>query len=531
MLPGAALPPTLPHLDALPLCPICAPKETQRKEPVLPPTQNPELPDRPRITSGKLVLEADEIEYTPGDEVVLLRGNVQAAYEQTVLTSAEARLDRIKGEAFFREGVRVTDPIGTLTADEVFINSETNTGYAKGVVVDAYEAHFEGEELIIEQNAWRLKNAWATTCREHYRVLLTDIVVRPGRYIAARRSGFQLGRRFVIPVPFFRVGLNPAETGLQAPVPSIDEDFKLGYRWTNVLAIGNSAGLLYDQTGGQNRVPSINAQLSYSFAAPAHRAAALAPRSEDRERFTNSFIDNVVVPDAEQERDRLSERRALAFIGHTTNISTLARPGTPEALDRPWYVGFEAAGSVGGLVGYAQVRYGEAKQRLVGPSTTRAEAYLTGLLPDVVLTPSLSIRLRADAGAYSGPMSSGWIRPMAQVVFSPNEAMQFTGGYFSAVQWGSALFNADRLHSAHAAHFRADFKFPSTDLSLLAKYDFTRHAWYDFEVSIGQAMDCIRPFISYRKFPGSFAAGFTLRADRLFDALKRREQSRENLPR
>src|SRR5207247_7716510 len=122
-------------------------------------------------------------------------------------------------------------------------------------------------------------------------------------------------------------------------------------------------------------------------------------------------------------------------------------------------------------------------------------------------------RCRADVGIFSGGGNYGWLRPLGAIVYKPNQQVQLSAGYFAAKEWGTPLFNDDRLYSNHAAHFRADLNFPATDISFLAKYDFDKKNFYDFEISIGQVAECIRPFVSYRKFPGAFAIGFTLRAD------------------
>jgi hypothetical protein len=498
------------------------------------------LNQRPRITRGLYTLEADTVTLDPTAEVTHLKGRVVVTYQNppvdgraikpTRITCEDAVVDNVKEEARFSEGVTLEDEIGTLHANELFISyKRPGSGYAKGIVLDAYEAHFEGEEITFEEGAYRLKNAWFTTCLQHYRVLLTDIVIRPGKFISAQRSGFQLFG-FTIPVPFFRVGLNPRETGLQSPVPSVDEDFQWGYRWRNVLDFGHGTSVLIDEAGGQNRVPTFNGQLYYSVSSPHSRSNIIAPRVVDRERFTDGYMNSVVVPDQGKEEADIGAAPSMLFIGRTTNALTRTRPGTPVALDRPWYVGFDGSAMMGATALAGQIRYGKVGERLAADSSGRLEFYGTALSPGIPLPGRLSARLRSDVALISGATSYGWIRPELVLSFEASDKLRLSAAFVKAFDWGTASFDNDRLHSTTAAHFRADLKYPNTDLSVLIKYDFDKRDLYDIEFAIGQVADCIRPFVSYRKFPGTFAIGFTLRADNLFAALKRRTPTRQGTP-
>ena len=81
-------------------------------------------PQRPKITvndkDGKaaVTLEADRVTYDTDLQITRLNGNVVATYGQTRLTAQEAEIDSNKREARFRQGVRLIDELGTLTANE-----------------------------------------------------------------------------------------------------------------------------------------------------------------------------------------------------------------------------------------------------------------------------------------------------------------------------------------------------------------------------------------------------------------------------
>jgi hypothetical protein len=112
---------------------------------------------------------------------------------------------------------------------------------------------------------------------------------------------------------------------------------------------------------------------------------------------------------------------------------------------------------------------------------------------------------------------------MATLIARPSDQITLGLAYFRAQEWGSPLFDADRLFSKKGLHFRVDLDFAATDVSILVKYDFDRKELYDFEIALEQVMPVITPFFSYREVPGTFAFGFKLRADNLLRALKSRE--------
>lgn len=488
---------------------------------------------RPRIVSGGAVLEADSITYDPATGVSELAGRVVATYDQTILTCETATLNAETKEATFRTGIVVTDPVGSLQARELWVDfDKPGSAIARGIIIRAHEAYFEGEELTIQPGEWRLREAWATACsfhkEPHFRVLLTDIVFRPGDSILAKRSGFEVGKMRV-DVPFFRVGLDQSQTGLQAPIPSVNSGFEPGYRWRNVFDVGPQAALLYEQEAGLEDVPTVNAQLAFSTRkrSAQERESMIVVRNYDRERFSDGFMNNVMVASPEDEARSVGKGDTKFFVGHTTNQGVQARLPDTARFNREWYLGVETATDIGGFLANAQARYGRIQERNSGLSLHRYEGFLTVLAPPLRFGERTALRFRGDFGAYlGGSKDFFWLRPEVSLSYRASAETAFAVAYVNSTSWGTPALTSDRLVAPHAVHLRLDLNFPATDLSLLVKYDIERSVWYDFEVAFGQIAHCIRPFIAYRKFPGTLAFGATLRADRLFDALKQREVKR-----
>ena len=501
-------------------------------------SQQAPVSQRPRFVVGELTFEADEMEWSAETLIHTMRGNVVATYGQTKLRCAEATLNEKNNVAIFSTGVFIEDPIGTLSARELRLYFENvgeknerqiKNGIAIGIDGQAYEAKFRAEELSMTPGKWVLKNATATNSNltnPDYRLQFKEMTVIPGEKITAKSAYVVLGKNFRVPIPFFFVGLRPQSGGIPYPVPTFDENFAFGYRFSYATPIGDRVTFLYNQIAKLIDVPGVNTQLVFSLL-PRQKSQQYLPirvRSEDRERFLDSFLDNVNVSSESDEAENLSESKAILYAGRTTRISTRARLDGSEKLDREWYLGTEFSGKFGNFAGDLSIRYGDVQDITMADSVRRFDVYATLGMFSIPVSDELSFRIRADGATFFGDDSAySWIRPQVGLQFRPSNEFQASAAYFRATSFGTPDFIADQLFSKNALHLRLDFHWKPTDLSFLLKYDFDRNDLYDIEVSLGQVLRSVRPFISYRSFPGSISFGVTLRADNLFAALEKRK--------
>lgn len=491
---------------------------------------------RPRVVRGGAILEADSITHEVDPEITKLKGNVVATYGETVVTCNEAEIDGIAEKIIFLDGIKIVDPVGELSCNSVeVLFSRPFKGIAKGVWLQLFELRLEAEEVIIEEGVWRIHRGWATMCDREvpdYRIFISDLVILPGKRITGNRTGFQLGKGLKVELPFIIVGLDRRQTGLQFPEPTIGDGNELGYKWRNVFVLGNQGSLLYEQRAAFDEVPSVNAQIAWTAhdRTDKEKRSMINIRNEDGERFKTDFMDNVMVSDPDSERFLLGADRTVVFAGRTTNWQSTARPGPEVRMDRPWYVGIQSNHMLGDVAFQIQSRLGTMRLRSHPSETRRVESYLTLLPPVLSFGGALKGRIRADVGSFvERSHHYGWLRTEFGLIYQHDPEFRFTASYVSSMDWGSPRFAVDELYSKRALHLRTDFRFPATDLSLLLKYDFDRKSLYDIEVAIGQVAHCVRPFFAWRKFPGSFAVGFQVRADNLFEALKEIRQEREKL--
>lgn len=522
-------------------------------EPLIQDRQEPQ--QRPRFEFHGITITADQIIWTAEPSVRRFEGNVVAEYDVTRLTAEEAELNETERTASFKRGVKLTDPIGTLECESILVEFDSigeqpeegeagvetwrmRRAIAKGIQLVAHEARLSGEELELLPEKWVMRNVLATMCdrdNPDYSFFLREITFRPGRDINAKNVTFKLGEWLAVDIPFFRVGLDPAQTGLQSPTLTYSDGFRFGYKWRNVFTVGSHASFIYEQSAFRHdAVPSTNAVFAFTDKPrPVNELdTMISIRNEDGERFLNGFTDNIIVASIEEELRSIGRSQNALFVGRTTNFATVARVGSTPALDRDWFVGVDSSGKGLGFPAQLQVKYGSIKERLTPNKSERWEIYGTAIPIVFPISENAKFFVRADAGMFAGGGNKfGWLRTSTSFSIQNSPALRSTISYVHGASSGTPLFDADRLYSSNALHLRMDFDLPATGVSLLLKYDFDRKDLYDIELHLSQIAHCVTPFVNYRRFPGMLTFGFKVRADELFDSLKRRDLKRETIGR
>lgn len=506
---------------------------------------------RPLLRLGDVTIEADRMDVEVEERRHTFHGRVLMRYFETTMEAESAIVDLMKGKITLSSNILITDPWGTLRAecaeaDIEEIPSDTGPGIfvfkggiARGVELVALEGRIRAETLHLmprmegqRSSVIKMTGVMATACDRRtpdFQFRFRELTAKPGDVATWKGGQLLLGKGFSAGFPDYYTILGPQETGILLPQPLFTSGFRPGYRWRNVFPLTNETQAYFEQTAAFDGVPIVNMRLAYSLEPRAERdkRKPIAVRDESGERFRNGYWDNVTVREMRHEEASISGGATIVYGGRSMNIGAVQRPGTGLRYDRDWFVGAQASGMLGRLPWQAQLEYGPIRERLTHPGVNRVEAHGSLLLTDVQIADGLFLRARADVGSFFGDATNyTWIRPLAGFVYQPSDELVFSAAYFKALTLGSPHFDIDRLYSMQALHFRTDFNFPATTVSLLLKYDFDRRELYDIEVGLSQLMHCVRPYIAYRKDPGAITFGFELEAQRLFEALSKQNPRR-----
>lgn len=525
----------------------------------LPPDLNPNCPSetavysqqRPLLRLGDVTIEADRMDVEVEERRHLFHGRVSMRYFDTTMEAESAVVDLTRGKVSLSGNILISDPWGLLRADSAEADIEEiasdsgpgiflfKGGTARGVELVALEGRVRAETLQLlprkegqRSSIIKMTDVIATACDRatpDFLFQFRELTVKPGDAANWKGAQLHLGKGFRLGFPDYYTILGPQETGVLLPQPLFTSGFKPGYRWRNVFPITTEAQGYFEQTAAFDGVPIVNMRLAYSLEPRAERdeRKPIAIRDENGERFRNGYWDNVTVREMRHEEASIAGGASVAYIGRSTNVGAVQRPGAGLRYDRDWFVGAQTSGLFGSLPWQAQVEYGPIRERLTQPGVNRLQAHGSVLVANLPISDGVSFRARADVGSFFGNAPAyTWIRPLFGIVFRPSDEFTFSIAYFKALSFGSPQFDIDRLYSTEALHFRSDFKFPATTVSVLLKYDFDRRELYDIEVGLSQLMHCVRPYIAYRKDPGAITFGFELEAQRLFEALSKQNPRR-----
>jgi hypothetical protein len=180
-----------------------------------------------------------------------------------------------------------------------------------------------------------------------------------------------------------------------------------------------------------------------------------------------------------------------------------------------------------GTAGYQGIVRLQDIRREDGPWRPRIQAQGTIKPAAVRLGSGLYGVTRLDAATYLGSTTSGWTRAETGLVLAPVKWMSLGAGYAHGIEFGNAMFPADRLLIRNMGMLRADFDLGPTKFGVLFKRDFDRDKWYR-EYTASQIMGCLEVFVVSRQFPRSYQLGVTFRLEEFLNLMRSRKLDLRN---
>jgi len=438
--------------------------------------------DNPLVTWGVDSLTADTIEFDDGYTRVDARGHIV-----------------------------LTDPIGTLKANELHFNYETGRGWARGASVSAQGAYFTAETIEINQGVWYAYEGTASTCdlpHQHYALAYDKVVLRPGVRAKVYKPGLILFGHPLFGLPSFTMSLKKARNQISLPTVGYSkrQGFSLG--WHDLFDLSPRLSLVTQIGAFEKAVPERRELLSYSILPPADDVIA-TPDAEEGERFTYSYIDNVNVPNPADEDFVLSAKRNVFFFENSSNLPATSRLAPDLFVTKDYEFGWQGNTQFGPLFGTLSVRSGRILESPGARTGNREAVQAVGSFGSIWLTRNVAVRLRGDAALfrYRGEDNYGWVRPAAELMFEPSEQFRLVLAYIRTFDGGTPFFLFDKPTHTRTFNARVDFSIGFSRISVLTKYDFTLDDLYDIEISFRYRLHCVEPSFTWRKDPGEFRIG------------------------
>ncbi len=420
--------------------------------------------------------------------------------------------------------VFVTDPIGTMTATNLWYDFGNHNGFAENAVIVAQGARFIAKRVELNQGEWQAFDGEATTCnliRPDYSIGFKKLRIRPGEQGRIYDARVRFFNENIVTVPWFGFSLRQVENQFSVPAVGFNRHQGVSIAWGSMFTPAPQTELLA-QIGAFTLAPLERRELlAHSFLSPNRPDSLFLPDTEEGERFTNSYLDNVNVPTPEEEDRRLKSARASVFFENSSNLPVFARIEEDLFVSKDWEFGVQANGRIGSVFGTGTVRLGRVSEQPSDRASDRLALQGTATIGSWQFTPWLSFRLRGDGALfrYDNSQHLEWVRPIGEIVLERSDRLRFAFGLAKTYITGAPVLRFDEPARRRTVHSRLDVAVGGSHVSLLTKYDPDRKDLFDVEISFKSLFHCIEPFFVWRQNPGEFRFGIHIPAIDLISTL------------
>ena len=480
-----------------------------------------------RYANG-LTVTAPRVSPNLVDHTVEWSGGVTATYGPTVVV-ADRFIVHDDPESPFGEAigtVKVTDPEGRMTASYLKFYWVSHSGTAQNVSIQVSMLSLTAESIDIKPDLCTLHNVGATGCKLKtplYYIHTRELQVRPGIGATAIRPELSLFGHKLVALPTQRLSASGGGNSIDLPYPTLRSGSGFGINWTNEMSLNARTGLFSKYAIFQRALPYYNATVVRSGITGRDPEPL---RTEIGDRFTFGYFDNVQVRDPKAEHQYFSARRFDYGLETTWGADARDTTNSSAKINKPIEAMVQASGEVQGFGIFSLAR---AQQVQVGggPTINRLILEENLLTPSLSIARNLSVFARADAAAFTGGNSYGWLRGQAGIVFQPSHNLRFGASYTAAKAHGTPDFGYDVPLRFRELSFRADLDFDTTQIRLLVKYDPSHQGVFDRELYLSRVVGCLEPYIVYRERPHKFFIGLKLPIARVFEHLSKEELDRK----
>lgn len=482
----------------------------------------------PATTVQKQVTEANGLRIEFGEAVGSFTdrnhtysGGVKATYDVTTITCDTLIIDEANRVGRAKGNVVLTDPEGTVTCNDLEFHwlkkgeeadPKTLLGNALNVKIKTGNVRLSGASLEIYKNNWVMKDATGTLSRREnpeWKLTARRVSIVPGKSGVAEHLTINILGLKVGPIPRYSFSLDRRLKGFSLPSVRSEQGKGIGFAWGGNFLLGDKGILTTSWSSFPQKKPTWSLEYTYTTVDPEKVRKLALPRSDLGDRFSDSFFENVGVPNFENEfRDLIEEKNSFS-IASKWNQSVTGRETETDRISKALEVTFERGGPVAGMGSRFQGRLQHIRGTEQEAFRSRAVGIGTVVPKPIQLSPQLSFQLRGDAFASVGEKTAfSWFRGQAGLVYSPAKTLSLSAAYSNGVEIGTPDFVFDRLGQKESLNLRLDWKSGPYTFRYLTKYDFNLNKIYDREYEVAWQWGSFEPFVLYRQNPSDYRIGF-----------------------
>lgn len=457
----------------------------------------------------ELIMTAPLIEETPAGNVTAT-GGVGLVYGETRIRADRAEGNHRAGEVTAHGHVLLERPDGTLKADSVRYNLNTDEGFLQSASGTYGLYTFTGRSAwLAPDGVLRVEGASGTTCgleHAHWRLTAREVVVHPGKYASARRIGLWIGNTRVMSFPAYRLSLQETQPLFPTPGAEQQDGAYLKFTYPFVTAYTSAAaieGRITQKRGLQGVV-----ELERSLTGTAPRKAVLtrdiAPDLMGAGLLTGQDVvttsaalpprANVFFRFGRRQRVYDPDVRYLYLDRQPEAGVRLLGAAVPGQVGGGWRLAFDAQGGVGRFREHTD-RTWRTRYDLRAVLRTERARPVSWVLDPVLLARSSWYSDGHHQTVLGGSIGLG---------------RQLTARHFAAVTYarhftdGSSPFEFDNIDVGEKLATRLQSQWGLLRSDFVVDFDLQRGGVYDWGLRLSRVFHCIEPRITYQNRYKSF---------------------------
>lgn len=453
---------------------------------------------------------------------VTFSGGVVATYGKATLRAPGLVVHRKESTLVSTGRTTIEDDLGHLAASSVRIVYEgpNKGGEATDVTVTIGHVLVTGQKLRITESPdpeWVVEGgvvALKDLADKGHSVMAKRIRVYPGKYGVAESAYAVVFGQKIGPIPHARFNLDRRISGFRLPTVSNRHGTDFGFEWQNSYFVATDVSLGANVKFFPGDLTESRIQLTYSGVKSGPNAAKIAPSDDLAERFSNGWLDSIVVSDPSRELERLRQTKRSLTIGTSWNEETRDRRTNALDVSKLVEVVAESGGPLGGGAYSLSARGQRIRPDTASPWTNRAVLEATYRSPSFALAGSLTGYARADFFGTASPGGSFGFGRVQIGVFTPAASGFRIGfGYAGTTEWGTPDFDFDRMFAGNTIFLRGDYVKGPYKVRYLAKFDTDKGAWYDHEWEFALVAGSLEPYVQVRQVPDELRIGVRFRIE------------------
>lgn len=471
---------------------------------------------REERTQEPLVLHAAVLEAQLGEKPFLeARGQVEFLYGKRRLFTEQIFWDSSQEVVWGTTPLRLIGPEGELRGERFEYFYREGRGWFEKARLEMEGGRVGASRIEVAPSIWSAYHAQVTTCdKEHPDYLLTAERVRLDERGKLRASQVRLKwkGRTLLTLPALSLRLRKEASELRLPQPTYSRLTGFGLRWRESLLFGARSECSVLATGYLRFRPESQLRLAWNLG----RREPPAVPQEEGARFQQGYLESLLEPDPEAERERLAELQPWLALQRIANVRAFGRKEANLFVTKPWEIGVGTPIKIAGGMGSLTLRVGaleeqRAQIRIAQQQRLSLEGEWLWQVSNLNQRLSnLRFRLQAAAFLYEGKDRFGWMRPQIEWLLTPSEGTQLAVGYGHSFQVGDTPFLFDTIDARQEVRLRVGTQLGNFRIGLLFKYDLEVHTLLDVQLLLGSRQHCLEPYLFWRKVPSEWRFGIGL---------------------